>query len=122
MKKIFLLLAIMLPMMLVSCSDDDELSINNDLVGIWEEYGNIHGYEAFHIEFKADGTGSQWVENYGEIDEYGKEPFTWSSSERTVTVTIHNKGSMTMNYILDDDKLYLSHGDESIIYIRDNKS
>lgn len=120
MKKVLFMLSVLAALFVFSgCSDDDEPSINSELVGVWEEYGNDLGYEVFHIELRANGTGDQWAEDYGEIDEYGKTSFTWSSTSDKITVNIEGAGSRIMDYSLRDNMLYLSYEDETIIYIRE---
>lgn len=120
MKKVLFLLPLLTVLLVFSgCSDDDEPSINSELIGVWEEYGNELGYEVLHIEFRENGTGDQWAEDYGEIDEQGKTSFTWSSTSDKITVSIEEQGSLTMDYSLRDDMLYISYEDETIIYVRE---
>ncbi len=120
MRKVILMLAMMLPMFVMSsCSDDEDNSFYMEqLSGIWVEYDNTLGYEVFHIELRPDGTGEQWAEDYGVVDEYGKQSFTWSAGESTITVTIEGEGTLTMNYRLEDGMLVLTYEDETIRYVR----
>ena len=102
MKKVVFMLAMILPMFILSsCSKDDEPNIDGQLVGIWEE-----------------GTGCQWAEDYGKIDEYGKSYFAWSTSGGKITVIHENDGSMTMDYAIRNGKLYVSYEDETITYVK----
>lgn len=118
MKKVLFMLAMILPMFILpSCSKDDEPNIDGQLVGIWEEDTNSE-WEVFCIELKEDGTGCQWAEDYGEIDEYGKSYFAWSTSGGKITVIHENDGSMTMNYAIRNGKLYVSYEDETITYVK----
>lgn len=113
------MMALMLPMLVMSsCSDNDNSSYMEALCGVWEEYDNPLGIEVFHIELRQDGTGEQWAEDYGEVDEYGKTPFTWSAGESTITVSIAGEGTQTMSYSLDGDMLSISYEGETIRYVR----
>lgn len=124
MKKVFLLMAMVLPMVFCGCSkDDEERSLNEYerlFLGTWEEYGNTFGYEVLHIQFNNDGTGFQWAEDFGEVDNQGRTPFTWSATSTQITVSIEGRGTMTMNYIIDGENLFITSGGEGIIYERDN--
>ena len=103
------MLAMILPMFILSsCSKDDEPNIDGQLVGIWEEDTNSE-LEVFCIELKEDGTGCQWAEDYGKIDEYGKSYFAWSTSGGKI---------MTMDYAIRNGKLYVSYEDETITYVK----
>lgn len=118
MKKILFLLA-MLPMFVfTACSDDDETlnQYESLLVGHWVEDTSIQ-YEVFNIEIKADKTGYQYVTNYGVVDD-GKEAFTWSADESTITITIKGVGTSRVKYALTDDILIVYDDSDFIRYKR----
>lgn len=119
MKKVLFIFVLMLPVFtFISCSNDD--NINDELnqyemalIGLWENYPKSN-YENFYFQMNEDGTGYQWViEDDGEISQYGKEPFTWSANENTITMTTEASGTGRISYRLDGDILYVSMGDDS---------
>ena len=115
-------LVLMLPMFLfLSCSDDDSPNeYESQFVGHWVEDTNSE-YEVYNLEFRSDGMGDQWLEFYGEVDESSKTPFVWSAAETTVTVSMTLNGvsqTSVLNYMIRDNKLYLSQGDETVVYVR----
>ena len=122
MRKFMSVLVLMLPMFLfLSCSDDDSPNeYESQFVGQWVEDTDSE-YEVYNIEFRSDGTGDQWLEFYGEVDESSKTPFVWSAAETTVTVSMTLNGvsqTSVLNYMIRDNKLYLSQGDETVVYVR----
>lgn len=122
MRKFMSVLVLMLPMFLfLSCSDDDSPNeYESQFVGQWVEDTDSE-YEVYNIEFRSDGTGDQWLEFYGEVDESSKIPFVWSAAETTVTVSMTLNGvsqTSVLNYMIRDNKLYLSQGDETVVYVR----
>ena len=120
MKKLILMLAMVLPMVFVSCSDEEDDSVYMERIcGVWEEYGNTLGYEVFHLELKPDGTGNRWAEDYGEIDEQGKTPFSWSANESELVVTTEDGDIQRMSYELDGDRLSVSFEGETIVYVKE---
>lgn len=118
MKQILFLMA-MLPMILfTACSSDDETNdYESQLVGKWVEDTNST-QEVLNIELNNNKTGFQWRTNNGEIDKYGKESFVWNATGSEVTIILDKGGSMALKYIIKGDKLYISSGDETIIYLR----
>ena len=121
MKKLLFVLPMILSLVFVSCSKDDDETNHNEsqLIGIWiedrEDYEN--GIEVLHTEFKADYTGTDWVEDYGEIVPDLTREFVWSATENDITF-IYDEGSLKYNYIIQDDKLHLSSEDETIVYLK----
>ena len=116
------MLAVMLPMLfIVSCSDDDAVNdYEQQLVGLWVEDTKSE-YEVYNIEFRADKTGDQWMEFYGEVEESSRISFTWNATETTITALMKQGGtstSSTVNYVIQNNKLHISQGGESVVYIR----
>lgn len=108
----------MLPMLLFTAcsSDDDSNDYENQLVGSWVEdtQSNI---EVFHLELKADKTGTIYATDNGEIDQQGKSHFVWSATQNEITMINKNSGeSEVLTYILKGNHLQV--GD--ISYIKNN--
>lgn len=61
MKKIFLLLAIILPFILTSCGDDNDVlsSMEQELVGEWAIIKTSAQVDDYHYVFKKERTGSR---------------------------------------------------------------
>lgn len=61
MKKIFLLLAIILPFILISCGDDNDVlsSMEQELVGEWAIIKTSVQADDYHYVFKKERTGSR---------------------------------------------------------------
>lgn len=120
MKKILFLLAILPMIVFTACSDDDKdlNEYETQLVGTWQEVTE-YAREVFNVEFKSDKTGYQWAENNGEIDRDGKEYFIWSATKDKISITLDENGSASFSYAIKGSKLYISSGDETIIYARE---
>ncbi len=101
-------------------SDDDEKSSFDDsaLVGAWVEDSDYID-ELFHVQFYSNHTGYQWVTQNGEVGEEGKEAFTWSATETTITMVLSDGSTGTVSYSLDGDNLKVSSSGEVIYYIRE---
>lgn len=113
MKKLLFIMAMMLPLFtFVGCSDDDEVSNENELIGTWVE-SKESPIEVYHIQFKSDYTGLHWVTNNGDIDEWGKEPITWSTSGNNLTVTTDDE-PITVKYSIKNNTLTMDFGDETL--------
>ena len=117
MRKMMSVLAILLPVFLFfSCSDDEAMNdYEHQLIGRWVEDADL--LEIFHIEFRKDGTGTQWVEYYGE--RAGEESFTWSATETTIFMTMEYSGDAAIEYVIRENKLYLSYDGDYIVYVRE---
>ena len=88
MKKILLILSIMLPFILTSCGDDnDVLSLmEQELVGEWAII-NPAGSQAddYHFVFNKERTGSRWRVVDGEV--VSSVPFNWTLEGSTLTLS-----------------------------------
>lgn len=106
-------MAIVLPLFtFIGCSDDDDESIKNELIGTWVE-SKESNLEVYHIQFDSNSTGYQWVTNKGIINEYGKEPFTWKTSGSKLTVIMDGE-SITANYNIKNNILTVDFGAKTI--------
>ncbi len=122
MRKLLLSLAFILPALaFVSCSDDDDdnTEIVAALVGIWAE-DTDYEYEVFHIQFFSNYTGDFWAEDLGEVDEQGKESFTWSISGNKMHLEYESGEYIDGNYSLSGNTLTLSYDGEQIVYKRES--
>ena len=117
MKKILFFMMAMLPLMFIGCSDDDENDHKGQLVGMWVE-DTDYNIEVFHLQLNSDGTGWQWAEDNGEIDEFGKSKLIWSATENEFTGTWYDEygdsETETLPYTLSGDRLHLGE----IVYKR----
>ncbi len=114
------IVAIVLSTGFCACSDDDDddnTDAESALVGTWVEDTTME-YEVLHVQFNSDHTGYQWSTDYGVIDSYGKEPFTWKATSKTITVTMYGE-TETINYTLSGNRLTISSGGETIYYVRE---
>ncbi len=87
MKKILLLLAIMLPFVLISCGDDDDVlsPMEQDLVGEWAIIITDNTQpDDFHFVFKKERTGSRRRLVNGEV--VSDVPFNWTLQGSTLTL------------------------------------
>ena len=113
MKKILFVLAALLPLMFIGCSDDDE-NFEERFVGAWVEDTNSV-IEVLNIQLNADHTGLFWAEDNGKVDESGKQKFIWSATENELTTTMdESKETENAPYQLKDGKLYVGE----IVYKR----
>lgn len=113
MKKILFLLAAVLPLMFVGCSDDDE-NFEERLVGAWVE-DTKSAIEVMNLQLNADHSGYLWAEDNGEIDEMGKQKFIWSATENELTTTMdESKETEKAPYQVRNGKLYVGE----IVYKR----
>lgn len=104
MKKILFLLAAVLPLMFVGCSDDE--NFEERLVGTWVE-DTKNTIEVMNLQLNANHTGLLWAEDNGEVDRWGKHSFTWSATENELTTTMdESKETEKAPYQLKDGKLY----------------
>lgn len=106
-----------------ACSSDDDGKSSFDdsaLVGAWvEDSDDID--ELFCFELYSNHTGYEGVMRYGVVDEQGKETFTWSSTETTITTVLSDGSGETVYYSLNGDNLRISAslgGGEAIYYVR----
>lgn len=87
MKKILLLLAIMLPFVLTSCGDDNDVlsAMEQDLVGEWA-ITNSSGSQAdeYHFVFNKERTGSRRHIVNGEVAT--DVPFKWTLEGNKLTL------------------------------------
>lgn len=87
--KIWLAAVLMLPLMLASCSNDDDIATPN-ITGAWENIENYEdgGYYKIVMTFNADNTGTQYVE---ESYMSGDQLSIW---DETNTFTYVQKGDL----------------------------
>ena len=100
---------------LSSCDKDDkDKEGNNSIVGTWSSFGYEECREFF--SFSSDGTGLYWEEC--EVDEEGKEPFTWIVRNNILTLVWYEDNNDTdrFEFVLDSNKLYI-YDDEDDYYI-----
>jgi hypothetical protein len=86
MKKILFLLALMLPLVLVSCGDDNDVlsPIEQDLVGEWAIIKTADTQNDIHYVFKKERTGSRRILVNGEVtNDIG---FKWTLNGKTLTI------------------------------------
>lgn len=121
MRKMMSVLAILLPVVFIfSCSDDEAMNdYEHQLIGRWVEDTDSHG-EIFHAEFRKDGTGTQWIENYGVPGHVvAEDRFTWSATETTIFMTMEYSGDAAIEYVIRENKLYLSYDGDYMVYVRE---
>ena len=109
MKKILFFMMAMLPLMFIGCTDDEN-DYKSQLVGMWVE-DTDYNIEVFHLQLNSDGTGWQWAEDNGEIDECGKSKLVLSATEKEFTGTWYDEygdsETETIPYQINGGKLYL---------------
>ena len=86
MKKILFLLALMLPLVLVSCGDDNDVlsPIEQDLVGEWAIVKTAENQNDYHYVFKKERTGSRRHIVDGEV--VTDIAFKWTLDGETLTI------------------------------------
>lgn len=118
MRKILLMLALMLPMVFVSCSGIKK----NPLTGTWiqdEKYIHVHDGELLivkNISFKTDGYGKEWNTFPGneDIEVDGGNAFKWESDGNQIKI-YEKAGMYVVDYaILDGQLILYSDGDRMI--------
>ncbi len=125
MKKILLILALMLPTIVFSACEKEEVNsgneTNNALVGTWVDYDDV---ESIYYQFNADHSGYEWYTYQGETSE--KFPFTWSTKGNVLTIVYHEDGdddTVTFQYSINNNQLTLSelgYPDDTIVFQRVN--
>lgn len=112
MKRILFLLAAVLPLIFVGCSDDE--NFEERLVGTWVE-DTKNTIEVMNLQLNANHTGLLWAEDNGGVDSWGKQSFTWSATEDELTTTMDDsKDTEKVPYELKDEKLRIGE----IVYKR----
>lgn len=105
MKKMFLLLALLMPMLVfTSCSDDDDDFDQSALYGIW--MSDDSDYETLALNIKEDGT-AEWVCMVGSsITDI--RTYTWHATSEEITFRDRQTGIVETNsYTLSGEYLYL---------------
>ena len=101
-------LCVIFSLSFVSCSDDDDDSGNNAIVGTWRlttEYGDDwFWYSQYH--FKSNGTFEykDWSSNEKEPP-YHDDKGTYTLSESFITIVFDEVESETYRYVIDGKKL-----------------
>lgn len=106
MKKIFLLLAIMLPLVLSSCGDDKDIlsSMEQDLVGEWAIIKTADTQNDIHYVFNKDRTGSRWLVVDGQA--VSPVPFDWTFDGKRLTLSYAGQ-KLVMDVTLGINKLHI---------------
>lgn len=111
MKKIFLFLALMLPVLaFTACSDDDDSgsSYKLSLSGLWEEYPK-NSESNTYLLLNTDKSGYQWViDNEGRLTD--QKPLTWTANKQYITLNFDDIGSLKIKYDLYGNILSLATG------------
>lgn len=128
MKKILLLMAIILPFVLTSCSKDKDepQTLEQQLIGSWvgDVYNIIDGKvvvthpHSGYILFNADHTGKSWRFIDGVMSpDYN---FTWSLKGNILTITYSASSSEALTYEISikDDILHIKQGTFEFDYTR----
>lgn len=110
MKKLFVLLAIALPMLLISCNKDDEKKEQDAIVGLWEltksyiEEDNRWYYaeddisQLHEIEFCGDGSG-QFNDYYK--SEIRVTPFAWVVADKQLRMVMGENSDSYKAYVIE---------------------
>ncbi|MBQ2163216.1 MAG: lipocalin family protein [Muribaculaceae bacterium] len=128
MKKILLLMAIILPFVLTSCSKDKDepQTLEQQLIGSWvgDVYDIVDGKvvvthpHSGYILFNADHTGKSWRFIDGVMSpDYN---FTWSLNGNILTMTYSASSSEALTYEISikDDILHIKQGTFEFDYTR----
>ena len=118
MKKILLLMAIFLPLVLTSCGDDKDepkQNLEQELIGGW--VGDVYNIEdgqvvvthprSGYMVFNADHTGKTWtvIDGVRSPDTH----FTWSLKGNILTMDTGSQ-QLTMEISIKDDVLHTKQG------------
>lgn len=128
MKKYLLLLAIILPFVLTSCSKDKDepQTLEQQLIGSWvgDVYNIVDGKvvvthpHSGYVLFNADHTGKSWRFIDGVMSpDYN---FTWSLKGNILTMTYSASSSEALTYEISikDDILHIKQGTFEFDYTR----
>lgn len=117
-KYLFIVMALVLPLIFVSCSkDDDEPNYNSKVVGEWIEFEPFALSEVAHLSLKADGTGAQWFEDHGSPDDF-MDTFVWNATNDVITIISKTHGSRKVTYAIKGNKLYFTYDGETLVFVR----
>lgn len=118
MKKIGIIFLLIMAT-LVSCSDDDDESVVNTIIGTWElsivEQGTTLNQV---ITFNENKTGSIFITiTYSGGTETNSSLFTWSTNGNLITLIIDGETEVA-NYSIAGNKLTVTIDGETIVFTR----
>lgn len=123
MKKLILMLAIMLPLIFISCSDGKK----NPLVGTWvqdEKSVHLHSEEEIlflqNMIFMEDGTGARWSTSPKIEDDTpgGGEMFKWSATENQIDIYTTNRKDQLKYSIINSQLIVYGEDNNGITFNR----
>jgi len=110
MKKLLILMAVIMPFFLTSCSDDkDEPTLEQQLIGQWIEIGD---FDLTNLKFNSDHTGSQWATVEGVIEPGSEHAFTWSLSGDKITIKSGSETIVSTIYFKNGQLHIVDDGDD----------
>ena len=128
MKKLIFILATMLPLLFIACSDKDETTPQNEIVGLWElskkyipednrwYYAEENIDELHEVEFYDDGSG--------QFNNYYKSgiaiiPFYWVVADKQLRLVLSENNESYEAYWLESlsgNELILTDADNATSY------
>ncbi|MDO5487844.1 MAG: hypothetical protein Q4F42_05125 [Rikenellaceae bacterium] len=133
MKKLIFILATMLPLLFVACSNKDETTPQNEIVGLWElskkyipednrwYYAEENIDELHEVEFYDDGSGQ--FNNYYKSD-IATIPFYWTVTDKQLRLVLGEGSDSYEAYWLESlssNEMVLKDANDATSYYKRRK-